>query len=610
MMRAWVVLLTAIVCGAAGQSTYRCTTVVAPIVVDGELDSAEWGDAQPMALTAYLQPLVGDMQQGKLSQQQLLAYRDRVVYAKMLWDSDALYLGFWADNPWVWNELAGDDAEGYFRENTLEWFIDPDGNGLDYIECNFSTGGDISDALIFEPNKGGFDFDLDGMDAAARVHGTRCTCIGGGGCNADTDSGWALEVKLPFPSSLLADSASADLFWPDTLDALERNVPPPLTAASIENWELLSTVVADSAPSVVASMLAEQLDSAAAARLRAEDAVDAQVRDSLLAALNRLVTDVTLFVRHSAAIAVRDTVAGLGPVRMTIRTPLRMEDTLTVSDTTAPAWPLGDSLATVTYEHLEPDLSRQPETTFVAGCPLVDTIVEYLVDTVVLKAGGQTGRLLEQLATDGALVENSDSTYGLGNELVSVDSARLMWLNLALLQDLLLPSVVRHIDALRSACRRPIAIMGQQPLPPAPGNQWRTNLHCLATRPCSTYQVTYTWANVNDVGTAYHQTGLFGTIEFVGSPAGAVRNTHVVPNERMLHMRRIGRNRILVRLAGGPDRHTVRVSVHTLGGRLVAASALGPDARAAWRVRCLTPGVYILRARAAGASYRYPFIIE
>lgn len=610
MTRAVAGILAAIVFSASGQSTYRCTTVVAPITIDGELDSAEWGDAQPMELGAYLQPLVSDMQQGLLSQQQLLAYRDRVVYAKMLWDNDALYLGFWADNPWVWNELSGDDAEGYFRENTLEWFIDPDGNGLDYIEFNFSTGGDISDALIFEPNKGGFVFDLDGVQTAARTHGTRCGSIGGGGCNADTDTGWALEVRLPFPSSFLVDSFSADRFWPDTLAVLEQSAPPPLTAASIENWETLAAVIADSSPAVTAAMLLEQLDSAAAARLRDEDAVDAELRDSLLAALNRLVQDVTLFARHSATIALRDTIAGLAPVRTTVRTPLRMESLLTFSATATPAWPLGDSATAVTYGNLKRDPSRAPETTFVAGCPLPDTIVEYLVDTVMFEAGGQTARLLGQLAGRAALVEETPGSYTLGPDLASIDTVELMWLNLALLQDLLLPTVVRHTDALRAALLRPVSIMGEQPLPPSSGDQWRMNLHCLATRPCSTYQVTYTWANVNDVGKEYHQTNLFGTLEFVGSPAAVTRGAVPLSGRRLLELHRAGQGAMVVRLSPGNRAEAVHVSLHAPNGRQVAAARLGQNAPAAWRLDGLTAGVYIVHARSAGTSYRSTFIVE
>lgn len=605
-----LVIMHAALSTVMAQDAYRCTTATAPIVVDGTLDSGEWASAPVMHLQVYLAPLATDMQQGILSQQEVLAYRDRQVHARALWDADALYLGFWADNPRVWNELSGNDAEGYFKENTLEWFIDPDGDGKDYLEFNLSTAGDVSDALLFEPNAGGFGFDVSGVEVATRVHGTGCASIEGSGCNADVDTGWSLEMRLPFGGTITDDTVPVERYWPDTLAVLQQSAPPPLAEGSVEDWTLFGQLLDDSVPEVPASVLYEALGAEAAEQVRTDGTDDAAAGDSLLAALNRIVADIGVFARYSSRIVLVDTLEATDPVVVRYRTALGMSSTKSYDGTVEPAWPLNGWAGTTHWEPLRADTLNGPDTTYVTGCPLVDTVVEYYLDTVVFSLSGMLMRVLGELVAAGALTAGTDGAYELTSTLTTADSVALQWLHVAMLEEVLFPGAVEHTTALRRMRSTAIDIAGGRSLPPNSGDQWNMNLYCLATRPCSTYQVTYTWANVNDIGTEYHQPSLFGTLEFVGTPAGvSSRPRRAGVGYGVQVLSRSG-NQMVIRVQTPLSVEPHRVSILASDGRQLSQVSMdgGTDA-----VRVALPGLasglYVVQVHGCGTSYRQAVLV-
>src|SRR5690349_10655908 len=86
--------------------TYLCRRAAAPLVVDGALDEAAWGDA------LWTDDFV-DIQGPSKTQPR---FRTR---AKMLWDDDYLYIAAELEEPHVWATLTNHDSV-IFRDPDFE----------------------------------------------------------------------------------------------------------------------------------------------------------------------------------------------------------------------------------------------------------------------------------------------------------------------------------------------------------------------------------------------------------------------------------------------------------------------------------------------------------
>jgi hypothetical protein len=122
--------------------------------------------------------------------------------AKMLWDDTCLYIGIvmtdkdvWA-NTKVWTRASG----GLFKEEVAEVFIDPDGDGLNYIEAEFNPYGAMMPLLMTKEyaQKGTSDYNwtFKNQLIGTSVQGTLND-------STDVDTSWTIELALPF-----ADMAS------------------------------------------------------------------------------------------------------------------------------------------------------------------------------------------------------------------------------------------------------------------------------------------------------------------------------------------------------------------------------------------------------------------
>ena len=76
----------------------------------------------------------------------------------------------------------------------MEVFIDPDGDGRNYLELEVSPTNTVVDLLIHsvEPEfSSSVDWDIEGLKTAVQTYGTVND-------NSDTDLGWSVEIAIPW----------------------------------------------------------------------------------------------------------------------------------------------------------------------------------------------------------------------------------------------------------------------------------------------------------------------------------------------------------------------------------------------------------------------------
>ena len=156
-----------------------------PIHVDGNLDELGWQMAEQ--INGF---------------QRILNDYDRIensTRAKMLWDDTALYLGFACEDPDVWAIFDGED-DPMWSEEVVETFIDPDGDGRNYLELEvnpLNAWVDLKIYRAFPHLVKTMDWDIVGLKTAVQVHGTVNDSL-------NRDLGWTVEMAIPWTA--MADS--------------------------------------------------------------------------------------------------------------------------------------------------------------------------------------------------------------------------------------------------------------------------------------------------------------------------------------------------------------------------------------------------------------------
>ncbi|MDB5051315.1 MAG: hypothetical protein JWO30_4386, partial [Fibrobacteres bacterium] len=128
---------------------------------------------------------------------------------------------FWVDEQYMWNRRAGRDTLGFWMENSLEIYFDDIGDNKRFLEVNMALNGSITD--IYNENKYSgtvnntvLGYDVAGIATGVAVKGTLCTTYGGSApCNKDVDTGFGLEVKIPFASLKAIGPARIDVMGAD-----------------------------------------------------------------------------------------------------------------------------------------------------------------------------------------------------------------------------------------------------------------------------------------------------------------------------------------------------------------------------------------------------------
>ena len=161
---------------------YQCHRVADKITIDGVLDERSWSEAPPITLVLW---------NGKGTPK-------RSTTAKMVWDDENLYIGYWVEDDDIQCTLTERDAPLH-TEDVVEFFLDPGGDLRDYFEFEWNALGACMDLLIKLPpaTEGGkvpprealLGWNACGMKWAVHVDGE----IG----KKEKSQGWTLEVAIP-----------------------------------------------------------------------------------------------------------------------------------------------------------------------------------------------------------------------------------------------------------------------------------------------------------------------------------------------------------------------------------------------------------------------------
>jgi len=124
--------------------------------------------------------------------------KDRAVLhptkAMMVWDSRNLYIAFLCTDPDVWGTLVKRD-DPLYKEEVVEVYVDPDGDGKYYIELEVNPRNTVTDILMDKPYSAGgkadWKWDLENFQSAVTVDGTLNN-------PGDTDRGWQVEMAIPW----------------------------------------------------------------------------------------------------------------------------------------------------------------------------------------------------------------------------------------------------------------------------------------------------------------------------------------------------------------------------------------------------------------------------
>jgi len=160
-----------------------------PIKIDGDLSDEPWREAE---WTSNFTDIEGAAKPSP-------TYNTQV---KMLWGDTCLYIAAHITEPHVWATLKQHD-QVIFRDNDFEVFINPDGTTHHYYEIEFNALNTVFDLYLSKPYRNGgsalIPFNVSGMRSAVKIDGTLNN-------SSDTDTGWIVEMAIPFRDLSLGDN--------------------------------------------------------------------------------------------------------------------------------------------------------------------------------------------------------------------------------------------------------------------------------------------------------------------------------------------------------------------------------------------------------------------
>lgn len=207
----------------SAQTEYKCMKVAVPLKIDGKLDEWSWRTAPKMHFVEYVRKTDPPYP----------------TWAKVLWDDQYLYIAFHFEEPDIrayWTLNSANAMNGYVRrqellypkqyynkkdsvaiptearhESTIMYidrfakiFLDPDGDGINYLETHINPVGNTFTCWYELPLQGCPDlgirnsenradllYAMPGMNLAVHVDGTINN-------PNDIDNAWTIEVALPW----------------------------------------------------------------------------------------------------------------------------------------------------------------------------------------------------------------------------------------------------------------------------------------------------------------------------------------------------------------------------------------------------------------------------
>ena len=171
------------------ERNYDCRLRKGAVVVDGVGDEYAW----------QIAPSVGEFMRFQRPGQLKVPFRTTV---KMLWDENNLYVLIAVDDPDIWSTMTIGDRECLCLEETIEIFIDPDGDMKDYAEIHINCLNTINDIWIpkndFKNHDGSpvdwgdlYAWNQEGMQHAVMNYGTLNN-------KNDVDRGSVFEFAMPW----------------------------------------------------------------------------------------------------------------------------------------------------------------------------------------------------------------------------------------------------------------------------------------------------------------------------------------------------------------------------------------------------------------------------
>jgi len=163
--------------GSAPIPRYEVRRASSTVTIDGKLDEPAWGGAQaPVTLQFLWESQTGAKQK---------------TYARLLWDTQALYLGFDAEDADITAQFLNHDDPTY-QDDAVEIFINPDPKQETvYYGFEMNARGVLYDYLNYNSRTLFKRWDATGMRITTSIRGTM-------NIRTDTDNGWSLEASIPW----------------------------------------------------------------------------------------------------------------------------------------------------------------------------------------------------------------------------------------------------------------------------------------------------------------------------------------------------------------------------------------------------------------------------
>jgi len=222
---------------------YAVTRAAAPIAVDGSLGEFAWQTAEQ--INGF---------------ERILNDYDQVLHptrARMLWDDENLYFAFACQDPDIW-AIYDQEDDPMWSEEVVEVFIDPDGDGENYLELEVNPLNAVVDLKIYrlQPEwKSSIPWDIAGLQTAVQVQGTVNDSLG-------QDLGWTVEIAIPWAAT--ADSIDGGGkpqvgdTWRLNLYRIERRAGRNLRSRIAERREEIRKLGQESGVDEVEKMSAKQ----------------------------------------------------------------------------------------------------------------------------------------------------------------------------------------------------------------------------------------------------------------------------------------------------------------------------------------------------------------
>ena len=171
-----VILAVSAAVAQAPLPRYDVRRLSAPLTIDGRLNEAAWAATPAITLQFLWESQTGPKQ---------------MTRARLLWDAQALYVGFDADDTDITAQFQQRD-DPTFRDDAVEIFINPDPRQETvYYGFEMNARGVLYDYLNYNSRTLFKRFDATGVQIATSLRGSL-------NVRDDTDNGWSLEALIPW----------------------------------------------------------------------------------------------------------------------------------------------------------------------------------------------------------------------------------------------------------------------------------------------------------------------------------------------------------------------------------------------------------------------------